>query len=144
MAEQGDAHVQDPLKVADPIGESIPGFPNDTVSRPYFLDVVPSTSSEPSQSHRPSIRNPLDENGSRSVSLQMNFPGDNTTSAIPPVMSTRTSVPSEPSSRVIHVHTDVGMTINAHHGKEIVEEVEELLPWYRCIPLHRKKKAELR
>ncbi len=129
--EEEDDHVLSLNGVeGDPGSSIIPNFPNDTVPRPYILEVAHLTSSEPSQtqSHRPSTRKPT---GSRSASLvqdQMSLPGDNVSSPTTPPTSTRTSDPSEPSSRVI-IHTDGGLIMNARQSEEVVE----LPPRYHTI-----------
>ncbi len=139
-SEDDDADIQDPFNgvEADHGSRRIPSIYNDTMSRPYILDASPSESPEPSrtQSHRNSVCKPLDKNGSLHIQNQTDLLDANTSTSghtsTPPAMSTLTSVPSEPSSRVI-IHTDAGVVMNVCRSKGIVDEVIELPPRYHTV-----------
>ena len=137
-SEGGDAHAQYPLNGVeeDQVDGRVPIFPNDAIQRPHFLDVPPSTSSEPSwnQSHRNLVSKPLEGNGSGSAIhvrgqtdlLRANTPTSGYTSTPP-------DAASEPSSRFI-VHTDAGMIMNSRQSREQIEQdVVELPPRYDTV-----------
>src|SRR5258708_147582 len=112
------------------------GWGGPPILHTHFLDVPPSTSSEPSwnQSHRNLVSKPLEGNGSGSAIhvrgqtdlLRANTPTSGYTSTPP-------DAASEPSSRFI-VHTDAGMIMNSRQSREQIEQdVVELPPRYDTV-----------